>query len=102
MAELTKKDVLHVSQLAHLTLSDSEVEKFRKQLSSITNFVEMLSEVDTTSIDMTTHSVEATNVMRDDKIDVVDNLPVEAAISGKDDTYNNYFVVPAVLNKSED
>ena len=51
MTKITKEDVLRVAQLAHLELSDSEVETFSRQLDSILSYVEKLNELDTEGVE---------------------------------------------------
>lgn len=64
--QLTAKQVTHVATLARIGLSKEEIEKFRTQLSGILDYVEMLSEVDTTGIEPTAQVTGLTNVTRED------------------------------------
>ena len=43
---ITREQVLHVAKLAHLDLTDEEVDKFREQLSAILDAVSKVSELD--------------------------------------------------------
>ena len=63
---LSVKEVQHIASLARIDLSDSEVLKFQKELSSILGYFEILSEVDTSAIEPMTHAVFVRNVMRQD------------------------------------
>jgi aspartyl-tRNA(Asn)/glutamyl-tRNA(Gln) amidotransferase subunit C len=49
--KITRQDVLHVAELAHLELSEAEVETFRQQLDSILSYMEKLNELDTTGVE---------------------------------------------------
>ncbi len=99
MAKLTRADVLHVAKLANLNLSDEEIEKFLTQLSSIVEYVSDLEKVDTTGTEPTSQTTGLLNVKRDDALNVNQNLSVEKAVSGSDKTYNNLFVVDAILKE---
>jgi aspartyl-tRNA(Asn)/glutamyl-tRNA(Gln) amidotransferase subunit C len=48
---LTEKDVRYVADLAHLELTEEEVQKFLPQLDSILQYVEKLNELDTSEIE---------------------------------------------------
>ena len=64
---LSKEEVKHIAKLARLGLSDKEIEKFQKELSSILDYVEKLKKVDVSKIQATSHPLEIKNVMRGDK-----------------------------------
>jgi len=66
MAKLTKEEVKHVANLARLTITEEEAEKFAEQLGKITDFAEQLNELDTTNVEPTTHVLPLVNVMRED------------------------------------
>jgi len=65
---ISKKDVKHIAKLARLGLSEKEMEKMEKELSSILEYFEKLKEVDVSKIEPTFHSVPIENVMREDEI----------------------------------
>ncbi len=99
MAKLTKADVLHVAKLANLNLTDSEVDKFLIQLSSIVEYVSDLEKVNTNDTEPTSQTTGLKNVKREDLINVNQTLPVNKATSGTDKVYNNLFVVDAILKE---
>lgn len=68
MAELTQDDVLKLAQLARLSLTDDEVEEFRRELSAILEYVRQLQTVDVSGLEPTTQVSGLTNVMRDDTL----------------------------------
>ena len=68
MSQLTPTQVRHIAKLARLTLSDAEVEKFTKELTSILQYVDMLKEVDTSNVEPTAQVTGQTNVLREDVI----------------------------------
>jgi aspartyl-tRNA(Asn)/glutamyl-tRNA(Gln) amidotransferase subunit C len=101
MANLTKADVLHVANLAKLTLTDAEIEKFLPQLSSIINFISQLNEVDTTGVEPTSQTTGLTDVFREDEVKP-SSIDQGGALSGTDETYNGYFKVRAILEGRTD
>lgn len=102
MVKLTKQDVLHVADLAKLSLTDAEVEKYSKQLSSIVTFISELSKVNTEGIEPTSQTTGLENISREDKVKIDESLTQEQALSGSDSTYNGYFKVRAILSERSD
>ena len=64
---ISKEEVKHIAKLARLGLTEKEIEKFQKELSSILDYMEKLKEVDVSKIEPTSHPLEVENVMREDK-----------------------------------
>lgn len=102
MAKLTRQDVLHVAGLAKLPLTEEEVDKFTTQLSSIVDYMDELSAVDTKGIEPTTQTTGLENIFRSDEVNPSQVLLQDAALSGTDQTHNGYFKVPAILSERSD
>lgn len=102
MTKLTKKDVAHVAELAKLNLSDSELEKYLKQLSEVLNYINELSEVDTKNVLPTSQTTGLEGVYRSDEIGGKNCLSQDQALSGTNNTYNGYFKVKAILSERSD
>lgn len=102
MGTLSKDDVLHVAKLAKLTLTDSEIEKFRNQLSKVISYIGELDEVDTKKDEATSQTTKLENVKRKDELKPQNCLSQEEALSGTDKTHNGYFVVPGILEERAD
>jgi len=64
---ITKEEVKHIAKLARLGLSEKEIEKLQRELSSILDYFEKLKEVDISGIEPTTHSILVEDVMRNDE-----------------------------------
>jgi aspartyl-tRNA(Asn)/glutamyl-tRNA(Gln) amidotransferase subunit C len=63
---LTRDDVLAVAELAHLELTDAEVELFTRQLADILAYAAEVQRIDTTDISPTSHGRSPRTVWRDD------------------------------------
>ena len=63
---ISKEEVKHIAKLARLGLSEKEIEKMQKELSSILDYIEKLKEVDIKQVQPTSHSVLMENIMRED------------------------------------
>lgn len=83
MTKLSRDDVLHLAQLARISLSDDEVDEFSVELSAILQYIEQLSSVDVTGLEPTNQVTGLTNVMREDVVkdygyapqDLLKNVP---------------------------
>ena len=65
---IKKQDILKLARLARLRLTDAEVEKYQKELSSILEYVEHLNTVDVSNITPTYQVSGLTNVAREDEL----------------------------------
>jgi aspartyl-tRNA(Asn)/glutamyl-tRNA(Gln) amidotransferase subunit C len=93
--KLTDEEVRHIALLARLGISDAEVEKFREQLSSILENMDILKEADTAGLEPTAQSVALQNVFRPDE--TRPSLPVNEVLANAPDQEDNSFKVNAVL-----
>jgi aspartyl-tRNA synthetase len=64
--KISEKEVRHVAKLARLSLSDSEIEGYRKDLNSILNYVESLEEIDANGVKPMSHVMDTSNIWRED------------------------------------
>ncbi|MDO4635258.1 MAG: Asp-tRNA(Asn)/Glu-tRNA(Gln) amidotransferase subunit GatC [Streptococcus sp.] len=98
--KISEEDVRHVAHLSKLSFSDDETREFAITLSKIVDMVELLNEVDTTDIPVTTTMAEQKTVVREDIAKAGDN---------RDDLFKNvpqheryYIKVPAILEDGGD
>lgn len=68
MTSLTTDQVRRIAKLARLRLTDVELEKFPKELTSILQYIDMLKEVNTEGVEPTAQVTGQTNVFREDEI----------------------------------
>lgn len=64
---ITREEVKHIAKLARLGLTEKEIKKFQRELSSILDYIEKLKEVDISKTEPTSHSLLVENVMRSDE-----------------------------------
>jgi aspartyl-tRNA(Asn)/glutamyl-tRNA(Gln) amidotransferase subunit C len=65
---IDREQVLHVARLARLRLSDEEVERFQRELSTILDHIETINEIEgLEEVQPTSHVVEVENVLRADE-----------------------------------
>jgi aspartyl-tRNA(Asn)/glutamyl-tRNA(Gln) amidotransferase subunit C len=93
---LTAAEVRWVAHLARLELSDADLEKMTRQLSSIVDYVALLQQVNTDGVEPLAHAVELNNVFRADELSP--SLPVDAALANAPQRKGDFYAVPAVLD----
>ena len=95
--ELTTHQVQHIAELAKLNLSNEEVAKFQKQLSSILEYVELLNEVDTENVEPTAQTTGLENVYREDKPSKDQCLTQEELLSNAPEKQDGHIKTKAVF-----
>ena len=95
--KLSREEVLHISRLSRVGITETDIEKMKEQLSVILENFEILREVDTDGVPPTAQSITLQNVMRNDVItpsmlpdDVLANAPRQE---------DEFFKVNAVLEE---
>ena len=96
---ITREQVLHVAKLAHLDLTDEEVERFREQLSAILEAVSKVSELDLGDVPPTSHPLDLVNVWREDE--PAPSLPAEDVFANAPDREDDFFKVPPTTEVRE-
>jgi aspartyl-tRNA(Asn)/glutamyl-tRNA(Gln) amidotransferase subunit C len=93
---LDRDQVHKVALLARLELTPEEEEKYAKQMSSILDYFEQLSELDTSSVEPTTRAIDVSNITRVDATVTYSNL--EGIYQAAPDREEDFFKVPKILN----
>ena len=88
-------DVEHVARLARLALTEEEKEMFMRQLSSVLEYAQKISEVDTSEVEPTSHAIPLVNVYREDE--VRPSLSSREATSGAPCKEEGAFKVPRII-----
>lgn len=92
-------DVRKVAKLAHLEITDAEVELYSPQMADIVKYIEQLNELDTENVEpmlgCLTAEGQATMTIRDDV--VVASLGQTAALDQAPSGVAGHFQVPKVL-----
>lgn len=63
---ITREQVIHVSKLARINLSEKEIQKFEKDLKEILEAFKSLDSVDTEGVEPAFHPIEVRNGLRED------------------------------------
>lgn len=98
MAAINRDDVAHLAQLAHIEMSETELDRMATELAVIVDSVKSVSEVAGADVPATSHPLPLRNVMREDVVGHV--LTVNEALSGAPDAADGRFKVPAILEEN--
>ena len=96
-SSLTRDEVLRIAKLAHLELTEAEIDLFSRQLTDILDYAAALDQADTSGVAPTSHPLETRTAWRDDVlVDGLDRREVlrEAPDAAVDD---GLFKVPKLL-----
>ena len=99
--KITREDVLRVAELAYLDLSEDELEKYRRQIDEILDYIGKLNELDTSGVEPMAQVLaddQAADVtMREDL--VVPSAVAEDVLRQAPDPEPPYFRVPKVIER---
>lgn len=96
-APLSAEDVAKVAVLARLNLTDEEIERFTGQLASILGHAADLAALDLSSLKVTEHPLELTNVLRADE--VRPSLDRAEVLSQAPAVADHRFLVPQIVGE---
>jgi aspartyl-tRNA(Asn)/glutamyl-tRNA(Gln) amidotransferase subunit C len=89
---IDRDQVLHVARLARLRLDGDEIERMSRELSSVLDHIEKISELDLEGVEPTAHVVAVENVLRPDE--PRESWPKDAVLSSAPDSGDGGFRVP--------
>jgi len=89
---IDRDQVLHVARLARLRLSEDEIERMSRELSTVLDHIEKISELDLEGVPPTSHVIEVENVMRADE--PRESMPLERVLELAPDATPAGFRVP--------
>jgi len=93
--KIDKKTIEYIANLSRIELSDQEKEVFIHQLSDILSYIEKLNELNTEDIKPMAHSINTTNVFREDKLEPP--ISREDALNNAPSSTGVFFKVPKVI-----
>ncbi len=92
---ISRDEVLHISKLAKLKLTEDEIEMFQEQLGRILEYFKKLQELDTSSVEPMKHVLEVINVLREDE--PKECVSQEEALKNAPKRRDGFFEVPKVI-----
>jgi aspartyl-tRNA(Asn)/glutamyl-tRNA(Gln) amidotransferase subunit C len=100
MTTLDGETVQKIAHLARLDITEGEEQQFTTQLSSILQYFDQLSELDTTDVPPTTRAIELSNITRTDQTMIYKDR--EALLKEAPEPDGDYFRVPQIFASDED
>lgn len=97
MSAHSKLNVDTVSNLARLKLSNQEKKAITKDLNNILVYIEKLGELDTASIEATSHVLNIENVYRDDSVSHSRTAPDVLHVLPHTRKNDPFFKVPKII-----
>lgn len=95
---IKKEDVKYIARLARLKLKDKEINYFAGQLGNIIDYIDQLKEVDTSSVEPTSHVLSIQNVFRKDVIKP--SLKKDNVLKNAPSKEEGLFKVPRIIGES--
>lgn len=93
--KVSKEELLHIANLAQLSLNDDEIDNYLKNLEEILNFANIVNNAPVDDLDVTIGANEAKNVFRKDEVKVFEDN--EALLKNAPSKEQNMFKIPKVL-----
>jgi aspartyl-tRNA(Asn)/glutamyl-tRNA(Gln) amidotransferase subunit C len=90
-----KIDVEHIAKLARLGITPEEKNIFKKQLSAILEYADILNKLNTDKVSPTAHAIPMKNVLREDKVVPCENT--EDILANAPEEEDGMFLVPRII-----
>ena len=94
--QVSKEEILHIANLAHLNLAEDEIDTYLLHLQDILNFANIVNNAPVDDLDITIGSNEAKNVFRKDEIEVFEDT--QSLLQNAVQKEQNMFKLPKVIN----
>ena len=89
---ISDETIEYVGILAKLSLSDEEKEAAKKDMASMLDYIDKLSELDTSDVEPMSHVFDVQNVFREDVVTNGDDS--QAMLSNSPEQKDNMYLVP--------
>jgi len=96
MTQISRDDVQHLAQLSSLQLANTELDELQADIATILEYIDQLSELDTSGVEPTYQVTDLDNVWRDDAI-VESSVSREQLLALSPEALNHQVKVPKVL-----
>ena len=94
--KVSKEEILHIANLAQLTIEESQIEEYMLHLQDILNFANIVNNAPVEGLDVTIGANEAKNHFRKDEIKVFEDR--DALLQNAPEKEQNMFKIPKVIN----
>ena len=94
--KVSKEEILHIANLAQLTLEYDEIETYMLHLQDILNFANIVNNAPVEGLDVTIGANEAKNIFRKDEVKKFED--VDSLLQNAPEQDRHMFKIPKVLN----
>ncbi len=94
--QVSKEEIIHIANLAHLQIEENEIEEYLMNLQEILNFANIVNNAPVEMLDVTIGSNQAQNIFRKDEIEIFEDTQklLQNAVTQE----QNMFKIPKVIN----
>ena len=93
--QVSREEILHIANLASLTLKEEEIEKYKYNLQEILNFANIVNNAKLEGLGETIGANETYNVFRKDEI--MESSKREELLQNVEEQQNGMFKIPKVI-----
>lgn len=93
--QVSKEEILHIADLAHLNIEDEKVEQYLLNLQDILNFANIVNKQNVDGLEVTVGMNENVNAFRKDEIKNFENI--EGLMANAPEQSQNMIKIPKVL-----
>jgi len=93
--QVSKEEILHIANLAHLELEESKIDTYLLHLQDILNFANIVNNAPVEDLNASIGASEAKNVFRKDEVKVFEDN--ESLLQNAVEKEQNMFKIPKVL-----
>ena len=94
--QVSREEILHIANLAHLELEENEVDTYILHLQDILNFANIVNTAPVDELEITIGNNEAKNVFRKDEVKIFEDN--ESLLQNAIEKEQNMFKIPKVIN----
>lgn len=94
--QISKEEILHIANLAHLNIAEEEIETYIANLQEILDFANIVNNAPVEDLNITIGANEAKNVFRKDEIKIFEDN--ESLLQNAISKEQNMFKLPKVIN----
>ena len=93
--QVSKEEILHIANLAQLTLEENEIEQYMLHLQDILNFANIVNNAPVEGLNVTIGANEAKNVFRKDEVKKFEDT--DSLLQNAPEEDRHMFKIPKVL-----
>ena len=94
--QVSKDELLHIANLADITISEDEINQYLINLEEILNFAEVVNKAPIEGLEITIGANERKNIFRKDEVKIFEDN--EALLKNAPTKDLNMFKIPKVIN----